>query len=179
MKRDLLKPRADDHLVGSSSAPVVLIEYADFQCPYCGAAEGHLKRIRDVYSEDLLFIFRQFPLVDVHEWAQLAALASEAAGLQGKFWEAHDRLFEIQESLDPQAIHDMAGELGLDMPRFASDINGPACRARVDRDLRSGEALGLPGTPSLFINGQYFDQEVSFSTLSAAVSGWLVRKKIA
>ncbi len=160
-----------EHSLGPPGASVILIEYADFQCPYCRDAEGPLRQIRDVYENDLLFIFRQFPLTEVHEWAELAALASEAAALQGRFWEMHDTLFEIQDSLGPDSIGELAIELGLDVDRFWKDVKGEECRARVARDIRSAEELGLEGTPSILINDQLYLGTIDFASLSRAIAG--------
>ncbi len=149
---------ADDHLLGSADAPAVVIAYSDFQCPACLAYEPILKSLRTEFGDKLTVVFRHFPLKSIHKYAESAALASEAANLQGKFWEFHDLLYDRQKSWTgatdiDQTMADYAKELGLDVDRFTADYKGATVQARVDRDINDGLARGLNSTPSFFLNG--------------------------
>jgi protein-disulfide isomerase len=178
MVSHLLNVRKDDHTLGSPDARIVLIEYGDFQCPYCKQAEGPLRSLRDAYDNELLFVFRHFPLSEIHEWAELAAVSSEAAGQQGKFWEMHDFLFGIQDELGPDTIARAVDSVGLDIQRFAKDLQATRCRERVEKDLDDADELGLDGTPSLFFNGEPFREAVDFNSMSRVVAG-IIRVKAA
>ncbi|SFN22213.1 thioredoxin domain-containing protein [Variovorax sp. OV329] len=142
-----------DHLRGSPDAPVVLVEYGDFECPHCGAAYGVVKKLERDLPDTLAVVFRQFPLVEVHPHAQLAAEAAEAAGAQGSFWKMHDLLFEHQEALAPADLVRYAAALHLDMERFASDLSGHVFLPKVQNDMKGGLQSGIRGTPTFFING--------------------------
>ncbi|MBK6007145.1 thioredoxin domain-containing protein [Ramlibacter ginsenosidimutans] len=142
-----------DHLRGSPDAPVVLVEYADFECPYCGAAYGVVKNLERELPDTLAVVFRQFPLVNVHPHAQLAAEAAEAAGAQGQFWRMHDVLFEHQDALAPADLIKYAAALHLDVKRFAGDLSGHAFLPKIEDDMEGGLQSGVQGTPTFFING--------------------------
>jgi protein-disulfide isomerase len=142
-----------DHIQGSIDAPIMLLEYGDYECPYCGQAYPTIKDIQERLGDRLCFAFRNFPLVNSHPHAQHAAEAAEAAGAQGKFWEMHDLLFENQEALDDEDIVQYATTLGLDANRVISDVLAGTHAARVREDFRSGARGGVNGTPTLFING--------------------------
>jgi len=142
-----------DHIQGSIDAPIMLLEYGDYECPYCGAAYPIIKEIQERVGDRLCFAFRNFPLVNSHPHAQHAAEAAEAAGAQGKFWEMHDMLFENQEALDDENIVQYATTLGLDGSRVISEILAGTHAARVREDFRAGARGGVNGTPTLFING--------------------------
>lgn len=142
-----------DHLRGSPDAPVLLVEYADFECPYCGAAYRVVKKLEQDLADTLAVVFRQFPLVNVHPHAQLAAEAAEAAGAQGRFWKMHDLLFEHQDALAPADLLKYAAALHLDLERFASDLSGHAFLSKVQNDMTGGLQSGVQGTPAFFING--------------------------
>lgn len=142
-----------DHVRGSPDAPVVLVEYGDFECPYCGAAYWVVKKLEAELPDMLAVVFRQFPLVNVHPHAQLAAEASEAAGAQGRFWKMHDVLFEHQDALAPADLMKYAAALRLDQKRFAGDLSGHAVLSRIEDDMNGGLQSGVKGTPSFFING--------------------------
>ena len=145
--------RDEDHAQGSGAARVTLMEYGDFQCPSCGEAYPVLREVQRAFGPNLRFIFRHFPLRDSHPHASIAAEASEAAAAQGKFWEMLDRLFEHQDALDERSLLRHARKIGLDLPRFERDLLGRSHTRRVERDVESGRASGVRGTPSLFING--------------------------
>jgi protein-disulfide isomerase len=146
-----------DHTQGPADAPVTLVEYGDYQCPYCGQAYLIVKELQRRLGEQLRFVFRNFPLTTMHPHAELAAEAAEAAGVQGRFWEMHDTLYENQDHLDRADVLGLAQRLDLDFPRFASDIQHGVYAARVHEDFLSGVRSGVNGTPSFFINGVRYD----------------------
>jgi protein-disulfide isomerase len=142
-----------DHLRGSPDAPVVLVEYGDFECPHCSAAYGVVKKLEKDLPDTLAVVFRQFPLVNVHPHAELAAEAAEAAGAQGRFWRMHDVLFEHQDALAPADLMKYAAALNLDGNRFASDLSGHVFLSKIQDDMKGGLQSGVKGTPTFFING--------------------------
>ena len=157
-----------DHIRGPQEALVTLVEYGDFECPYCGRAES---TIRELLSgdADLRYVWRHLPLNDVHNHAQLAAEASEAAAEQGRFWEYYDRLFEDQEALNGRDLVRRAEDLGLDVERFASGLKGHEHAGRVSEDVASADESGVSGTPSFFINGRRHQGAYDLDSLTAAV----------
>jgi len=144
---------ARDHIRGPVDAPLTLVEYADFQCPFCGRATGVVEALQDRFGDDLRYVFRHLPLPDVHADAELAAEVAEAAGAQGRFWEMHDRLYAHQEQLDPIDLYQHAAALGLDLERFAGDLGTRAHSGRVRADVASARASGAEATPTFFVNG--------------------------
>ena len=142
-----------DHVRGPQDAAVTLVEYGDFECPHCGQAEPVVRRLLQTFGDDLRFVFRHLPLTDVHEHAQLAAEAAEAAGAQGKFWEMHDMLLSNQSALSADDLRGYARELGLDVDRFSDDLRERRFALRVKRDAESADLSGVAGTPTFFING--------------------------
>jgi Na+/H+ antiporter NhaA len=157
-----------DHVRGSVDTPVVLVEYGDFECPYCGRAEPI---VRDLLREfgDVGYVWRHLPLSDVHPRAKLAAEAAEAAAAQGAFWEMHDLLLSRQDALDPDDLMRYAEELGLDVDRFEDDLRSHAWAARVADDVDSADLSGVSGTPTFFINGHRHYGAYDLETLSTAV----------
>lgn len=147
----------NDHIQGGSNAPIELIEYADFQCPYCGQAYYILKDIQKQLGDKLKFVFRNFPLPDLHPFAIHAAVAAETAGAQDKFWEMHDILFENQKNLEDFHLIEYAEQIGLDVKRFERDFGKDPYFQKVNRDYESGIHNGVQGTPTFFINGELFD----------------------
>ena len=146
-----------DHSIGPENAPVTLVEYGDYQCPYCGAAHPIVKEARAAMAENLRFVFRHFPLTEVHPYAEIAAEAAESAGAQGRFWEMHDLIFENQDLLDPDIFLAFAEQLDLDTERFAREMQNHSHRERVQEDFSSGVRSGVNGTPAFFINGSRYD----------------------
>jgi Na+/H+ antiporter NhaA len=142
-----------DHIRGPADAPVTLVEYGDFECPYCGRAEGF---IRELLSElgDVRYVWRHLPLTDVHPRAQIAAEATEAAADQGAFWEMHDLLFQHQDALKPSDLERYAAELGLDTQRFSDELRSHEHAARIADDVDSADLSGVSGTPTFFVNGR-------------------------
>jgi Na+/H+ antiporter NhaA len=153
----LLEPPVDparDHVRGPVDAPLTLVEYGDFECPFCGRATGVVDELRERFGDRLRYVFRHVPLTDVHPHARLAAEAAEAAGAQGRFWEMHDRLFTDQEHLTPTDLLEHADALGLDVARFSRDLGSGRYGRRVEQDVESAEASGVEGTPTFFVGGR-------------------------
>ncbi len=158
-----------DHLRGPVDAPVTLVEYGDFECPYCGRAEPVVRQLAAEFGNDLTFVFRHLPLTEVHEHAQLAAEAAEAAAAQGRFWPMHDLLMQRQDSLTLGDLYGYAGELGLDMARFRDDLRTGRHTLRVARDVESADASGAAGTPAFFVNGHRHQGAHDIAALAAAI----------
>ncbi|MGP7998008.1 MAG: Na+/H+ antiporter NhaA [Streptosporangiaceae bacterium] len=167
-----------DHIRGPMRAPVTLVEYGDFECPYCGLAEPV---VRDLLADtgDLRFVFRHLPLTDVHEHAQLAAEGAEAAGRQGAFWPMHDMLMEHQGALTKRDLLRYAAELGLDQARFAADLRSHAGAAHVAEDVDSADLSGVSGTPTFFVNGKRHYGAYDIGALTEAVRSARARALIA
>lgn len=158
-----------DHMQGPGTAPVTLVEYGDFECPYCGAAHVIIKKIQELMEDDLRFVFRHFPLTQMHPHAEAAAEGSEAAGAQGRFWEMHDLLYENQGTLDSWHLAQFAHELGLNTGRFVQELEEGSHRARVREDFLSGVKSGVNGTPTFFINSVRYDGSWDIEPLFAAL----------
>jgi protein-disulfide isomerase len=148
---------AEDHIAGPDDAPVTLVEFGDYECPYCGMAHPIVKRAQRELRSQLRFVFRNFPLAEAHPHARLAAQAAEAAGAQGKFWEMHDTLFENQDALEVEDLVGYAESLDLDIERFTRDLEAGTFEKRVRDDFRSGVKSGVNGTPTFFMNGARYD----------------------
>ena len=170
---DRMEERMDieehDHVRGKREAQVVLIEYADFQCPYCARAHKAVTRLQQQHGERLTLVYRHLPLSDLHPLAQPTAEAAEAAGAQGKFWEMHDALFENQDMLDEDGLPALAAKLQLDAERFRSEFEGGEHRGRVEADVTQAHALGARGTPTFFINGERYHGDSDHASLAAAL----------
>jgi protein-disulfide isomerase len=153
-----LKPPVgpDDHIQGPIDAPLVLVEYGDYECPYCGDAYSELKAVKEAIGDSLCFAFRNFPLAQAHPHAERAAEFAEAASSSGRFWEMHDVLYENQEALDDESLVGYATQVGLGRTQIESAMRGEY-RSRIQRDFASGVRSGVNGTPSLFINGERYD----------------------
>jgi len=168
--KSLTLPNAGhDHIQGPIDAPIALVEYGDYQCPYCGEAYPIVKAIQEQLGERLCFVFRNFPLSNMHPYAEHAAEAAEAAGAQGKFWEMHDLLFENQDALHDEALAQYAESLGLDAGRLLGEVLNGTHSARVREDFRSGARGGVNGTPTFFINGVRYAGAFDADTLIAAL----------
>lgn len=148
-----LPVRACDHIQGSITAPIVLVEYGDYQCPNSGRAYSIVQKIQQRLDHQLCFVFRHFPLAQIHPQAQITAEAAEVAGEQGKFWQMHNTLFQHQQALADADLVEYAVALGLNIPRFLRKLSGHIYAERVQEDLRSGVSSGVSGTPTFFING--------------------------
>jgi Na+/H+ antiporter NhaA len=166
-----------DHIRGPMSAPVTVVEYGDFECPYCGRAEPSVRELLADFG-DVRYVWRHLPLSDVHAHAQLAAEASEAASAQDSFWEMHDLLLDHQDALKPSDLMRYAGQIGLDTEQFAGDLRKHKGRGRVAEDVDSADLSSVSGTPTFFINGQRHYGAYDIATLSAAVKAARVRAAI-
>lgn len=158
-----------DHVQGPASAPVTLVEYGDYECPHCGRAYPIVKEVQKHLGTQLRFIYRNFPLREVHPHAQHAAEAAEAAGAQGGFWEMHDTLFEHQRALDDGHLAQYARSIGLDEEQFTAALNAHDFAGHVRSDFLGGVRSGVNGTPTFFINGVRHDDSWDVATLVSAV----------
>ena len=158
-----------DHIRGPNDAPVTLLEYGDFECPYCGRAERSMRELLGSFGDDVRYVWRHLPLNDVHVGAQLAAEATEAAADQKRFWEMYDMLLTHQDALTPHDIGEYAKQLNLDVDRMWDELRRHAHAKRVAEDVASADASGVSGTPSFFINGRRHQGAYDIETLSAAV----------
>jgi Na+/H+ antiporter NhaA len=167
-----------DHIRGPAEAPVTLVEYGDFECPYCGRAEPIVRELLAGHG-DVRYVFRHLPLTDVHANAQMAAEAAEAAGEQGLFWEMHDRLLDHQDQLRPRDLVGHAEELGLDVERFRRALRRHTFAGRIARDVESAELSGVSGTPTFFVNGRRHHGAYDVDSLAAAVKAAKARTLVA
>ena len=158
-----------DHALGPATAPVTLVEYGDYECPYCGRMHPVVRELRERLGDRLRFVFRHFPLDSVHPHARRAAEAAEAAAAQGRFWEMHDLLYENRENLDDESLGRYADELGLDVARFEDDLSERRHAPRVREDRFGGERSGVEGTPTFFVNGMRYEGSLELQALLAAV----------
>lgn len=158
-----------DHVQGPSSAAVTLVEYGDYQCPFCGDVSPIIGKLQKHFGDQLRFVFRNFPQTRIHAYAQRAAESAEAAGGQGKFWEMHDYLFEHQQALDAENLMQAAIALGLNRVKFSRDVAEHAYAERVQQDIQSAIDSGVGGTPTVFINGVRSDDEDDFETLKGKI----------
>jgi Na+/H+ antiporter NhaA len=166
-----------DHIRGSNEAPVTLIEYGDYECPYCGQAEIVIRGLLESFGDDLRYVWRHLPLNDVHPNTQMAAEAAEAAAAQGRFWQMHDTLLDHQDELTPPDLGRYAKDLDLDTERFWDELRRREHAERVAEDVASADASGVAGTPSFFINGRRHQGAYDVDTLTAAVrlAAWRTR----
>jgi len=158
-----------DHVQGPADAAVTLVEYGDYECPYCGAAYPIVKELQARMRDRLRFVFRNFPITTSHPHAEQAAEAAEAAAAQSRFWEMHDLLYENQRRLRDQDLHAYAEQLGLDVERFDQDLAEHVHAPRVREDFMSGVRSGVNGTPSFYVNGARHDDSYDLDTLLAAL----------
>ena len=154
--------------VGAKEPKITLIEFSDFQCPYCSRAKGTLDELKKLYKDDLQITFRHFPL-PFHSNAMPAAIAAAAAAEQGKFWEMHDKLFANQQNLSPADFEKYAGEIGLDLAKFKAAVENPKTKALVEADAKMGTNFGVGGTPSFFINGHSFSGAYPLESFKTAI----------
>ena len=160
---------AGDHVQGPASAPATLLEYGDYECPFCEQAHQVVTALQARLGPRVRFVFRHFPLAEIHPRALPAAEAAEAAGAQSRFWEMHDLLFEHQSALREADLPALARRLGLDLPRFVTETAGHVHRARIREDFMSGVRSGVTGTPTFFINGIRHDGRWDVEALSGAL----------
>jgi Na+/H+ antiporter NhaA len=164
-----------DHIRGPADAPVTLVEYGDFECPYCGRAEGVIRELLSDFG-DVRYVWRHLPLTDVHPRAQIAAEATEAAADQGSFWEMHDLLFQHQDALKPSDLERYAADLGLDTQRFSNELRSHEHAARIADDVDSADLSGVSGTPTFFVNGRRHYGAYDVAGLSKSVKAARARE---
>ncbi len=167
-----------DHIAGPADAPLTLVEYGDYQCPYCGAAYPVTKRVQKSLGKNLRFVFRNFPLTQAHPYAMIAAEAAEAAALQGKFWEMHDLIYENQADLEPDILPTWAEAVGLDLRAFGTAIKQGEVTKRIREDRASGIRSGVNGTPCFFINGTRYDAAPDYDSLRAVLEEQLSKQSV-
>ncbi len=162
--------------LGSANAPVTMVEFGDFQCPFCKRAEPTLKQVREKYGDKVRLVYMDFPL-PIHQHAMDAALGARCANDQGKFWAFHDELFEDQSKLAPKDLKESAKSLGLDTAKFDACLDKGKYRSQVEADLNQGSALGVDGTPAFFINGRPLTGAQPFSQFVSVIDEELVRSR--
>jgi protein-disulfide isomerase len=161
---------AGDPVKGPAGARFTIVEFSDFQCPFCAEASASVRQVLDKFPKDVRVIFKQFPLGEIHSQAQLAAEASLAAQAQTKFWEMHDKLYANYRRISRPLILKWAREIGLDMKRFRSDLDGHRFAARVSAERREGERAGVEGTPTFFVNGRKLNSVFNADAVSSLIS---------
>jgi len=159
-----------DHISGSADGLIRLLEYGDYECPFCAEVQPIVKEIQRRLSDDLLFGFRNFPLTNIHPHSEHAAEAAEAAGMQKNFWSMHDTLFENQRALDDDDLAEYAAELGLDETRLIREVTASVYAPRIREDFKSGVRGGVNGTPTFFINGERYDGPLDLKNLLNALT---------
>jgi protein-disulfide isomerase len=163
---DLVLPVGkNDHIQGLLTAPIVLVEYGDYQCPYCAQAVEIVRELQSELEDRLCYVFRHFPLTELHPDAVRAAEAAEAAAVQHKFWEMHYQLFQHQSALSETNLWHHAQKLGLNVDKFKSDLNNKQHLRHIQEDMKTGEESGVDGTPTFFINGVYYADSWDLDTL--------------
>jgi protein-disulfide isomerase len=158
-----------DHIQGPQTAPITLLEYGDYECPYCGQAFKIVKLVQNLLGDNLRFVFRNFPLTQIHPHAQHAAEAAECAGVQNRFWEMHDILYEHQQALEDEDLEGYAGLLKLDKHKFQSDLYNHSFANRVREDFLSGIRSRVNGTPTFYINGRRYNDSLDGESLTASL----------
>ncbi len=161
----------------SNRPQVELLEYGDYECPYCRKAFEVVKELQEEFGESMSFSFKNFPLVDLHPHALLAAEAAECAGAQGKFDLMHDELYENQQNLSGELVEEIATNIGLNQKQFSHDLTNHVYRKKVEADLNQGIAEGVEHTPTFFINGRLFDEQWTLETLRAGLRAELKKEK--
>ena len=158
-----------DHIQGDANAPITLVEYGDFQCPHCAVAHGIVKRLQQHFGSRIRYVFRNFPLTEIHPLAEAAAEAAEFAGENGKYWQMHDGIFNNQRRLTPELLVELATRLQLDTDEMATAIDVQRYLDRITRDVEGGERAGVHSTPTFFINGQLYSGAWDFENLLQAL----------
>jgi protein-disulfide isomerase len=184
LKEDLDSPRlrlpvsaSRDHIAGSDQAAATLVEYGDYQCPFCGAAYPIVKKIQQKFGKDLRFVFRNFPITDLHPNAEFGAELAEASAVQGKFWEMHDFIYEHQNYLGQEEFFlQHAAKIGLDKAKIQSEIGRHAYFTRIREDFMSGVRSGVNGTPTFFLNDHRYNGDYEFDALAEAIADLLPKK---
>jgi protein-disulfide isomerase len=167
--RNGVQPSKQDHTRGPLDAPLTLIEYGDYQCPYCAQAHETVQALIQQFGDRLCYIYRNFPLTEIHENAEHAAEAAEAAAAHGKFWEMHDALFENQDALDDESLAEYTRNLQLDPEEILQEIESGKHARRIKADFESGVKNGVNGTPTFFVNGKRHEGDDDVESLTIAL----------
>jgi protein-disulfide isomerase len=165
-----------DHASGDENAPVTLVEYGDYECPHCGHAHPIVQRVRKHFGKSLRFVFRNFPLTQIHPHAEMAAEAVEFAATRNRFWEMHDGIFENQSRLSAQLLGDLADRLGLPFVEMRSALESHEFLPRVKDDFMGGVRSGVNGTPTFFLNGERYEGSWEYDDLVAAIESLMPDK---
>jgi len=160
---------ADDHVLGPAEAPVTVVEYGDYECPFCRGAARDVHRMLDLYPGSIRFVFRNFPIQQLHPHAEQAAEAAEAAAAQGKFWEMYELLLQPSSRLDLDALLARARDLDLDTDRFHQEVTGRAYAAKIESDVREGVRNGVNATPKFYVDGERIDGKFPLEGLEDAI----------
>ena len=163
-----------DHLQGVLNAACSLVEYGDYECPSCGDVAPTIKSLQARFGDQMSFVFRNFPLREIHRWAEPAAEVAEFAGSHGKFWEMHDLLFENQETLNEETFHALLKRLGLAGSDLELARSKAASKKRIDSDFAGGVRSGVNGTPTFFLNGERYDGPTDYESLIALMEEVLI-----
>ncbi|MES1221587.1 MAG: thioredoxin domain-containing protein [Bacteroidota bacterium] len=159
------KVSSTDQKQGNNNAGITFVEYGDYECPHCGDAYPVVKKLQRHFGDDLLFVFRNFPLGEIHPYAAEVACAAEAAGVQGKFWPMHDLIFENQQTLSSRQLLNFGRVIGADIEKLARDMASDAIRDKIENDMQGGIRSGVNGTPTFFINSKRYDGYHDFESL--------------
>ena len=162
-----------DQKQGNPQAPIIVVEYGDYECPHCGAAYPIIKELQKHFGKNMLLVFRNFPLAEIHPHALAAAYVAEASALQHKFWEVHDLIFENQQNLAVQQLLGYAESTGADIKKLAKDLQLQQVLDKVENDMEGGARSGVNGTPTFFINGKRHDGYYDYNSLKAAIEKFL------
>ena len=163
-----------DHLQGDPNAPCSLVEYGDYECPSCGEVQPIIRSLQARFGNQLSFVFRNFPLREIHPWAEAAAEVAELAGSQGKFWEMHDLLFANQDDLSETVLQQLVRDMRLNEVKMQQASSNDKPRAKIDADLAGGIRSGVNGTPTFFLNGDRYDGPTDFDSMAALMEQVLV-----
>ena len=169
-RRSTVPDSKRDHIRGVATAPISMLEYGDYECPFCAEVQPIVLEIQERLADDLCFAFRHFPLTTVHPHSEHAAEAAEAAGAQGSFWKMHEMLFQNQQALEDEDLVQYASLLGLDEVRLIREVETGAYATRVRDDFKSGVRAGVNGTPAFFINGERYDGARGLEEMLAALT---------
>ena len=160
-----------DHVQGNKNAPVTLVEYGDYECPHCGHAHQVIKKLQRHFGDGLRFVYRNFPLTQIHPMAEPAAEAAEFAAAHNKFWEMHDAIFADQDDLNMPVLGELASNLGLSEPELATALSQHEFLPRIKQEFMGGVRSGVNGTPTFFINGERHEGTFEFEDLVEAIDG--------
>ena len=166
-----------DHVLGEENAPVTLVEYGDYECPHCGHAHPIINAVRKHFGKQLRFVFRNFPLTQIHPHAEMAAEAAEFAGANDRFWEMHDAIFENQSRLGTPFLEELAEKLGLASGGLMAALENHQFLPRIKEDFMGGVRSGVNGTPTFFINGERYEESWEFEDMVAAIEEYLSLSK--